>query len=370
MILAKKIRLYPTNTQEKQLWQSVGTARFVYNWVLAKQEENYKQGNRFIQDGALRKELTQLKQTEEYKWLYEVSNNIAKQAVKDACIAYKRFFNKQANKPRFKNKKKSKPSFYNDNIKLKIKEKLVLIEKVGWIKTKEQIPMEGKYTNPRVSFDGKYWYLSVGTERELDKVELTGEAIGIDIGISELAVCSNGLRIPNINKSNKVKKIEKKLKRLQRKVSNKYEKNKEGRKLLKTKNILKLEKQIKLIHRKLKNIRLNHIHQATTKIVKTKPSKIVIENLNVSGMMKNKHLSKVIANQGLYEFRRQLEYKTKIYGIELIVADRFYPSSKLCSSCKTHKADLKLKDRVYKCDCGLVIDRDYNASLNLMKLAI
>lgn len=172
----------------------------------------------------------------------------------------------------------------------------------------------------------------------------------------------------NINKSRTIKKLEKRLKRLQRQVSRKYEMNKQGNKFVKTKNIIKLEHQIKLIHLRLSNIRNNHLHQATNKIVKTKPSRIVIEDLNVSGMMKNRHLSKAIQQQKLYEFRRQLEYKTKKYGIELVLADRWYPSSKTCSGCGAIKSDLKLKDRVFKCDCcGLEIDRDLNASINLSR---
>lgn len=156
MILARKVRLKPTITQEKQLWKSVGTARWAYNWALAKQEENYKQGGKFIADGVLRKELTKLKQTEEYTWLYDMSNNITKQAIKDLCEAYKRFFKGLADKPKFKSRRRSKPSFYNDSGKLKVKKNNVLIEKVGWIKTSERIPTVHTYTNPRVSFDGKY----------------------------------------------------------------------------------------------------------------------------------------------------------------------------------------------------------------------
>ena len=166
MILAKKVRLYPSEIQEQKLWQSVGTARFIYNWTLAKQEENYKNGGKFISDGVLRKEITQLKKNE-LSWLNEVSNNIAKQAVKDACDAYKRFFKGLSDKPRFKTKKRSKKSFYNDNVKLKVKDsKLVNIEKVGWIKTNEQLPIGVKYSNPRISYDNKYWYISVGIEQE------------------------------------------------------------------------------------------------------------------------------------------------------------------------------------------------------------
>ncbi|MDK0906287.1 transposase [Clostridium perfringens] len=367
MILSKKVRLYPSELQEQKLLQSVGTARFIYNWTLARQEENYKNGGKFISDGVLRKELTQLKKSE-LSWLNEVSNNVSKQAVKDACNAYKRFFKGLSDKPRFKSRKNSKKSFYNDNIKLKVKEnRLVNIEKVGWIKTNEQLPIGVKYSNPRISYDNKYWYISVGIEKEEVKEDLTDVSLGIDLGLKDLAICSDGTVFKNINKSNVVSKIEKRLKRLQKQVSRKYEKNKKGKEYVKTKNIIKLEKNIQQIHRRLANIRNNYLHKTTISIVKTKPYRVVIEDLNVKGMMKNKHLSDSIRKQGFYEFKRQLEYKCKFRGIKLVVADRFYPSSKTCSQCGEIKKDLKLKDRVYNCSCGLSIDRDLNASINLSR---
>ena len=366
MILAKKVRLYTNEFQEQKLWQSVGTARFIYNWTLARQEENYKNGGKFISDRVLRKELTVLKKSE-LNWLSEVSNNVAKQAVKDACNAYKRFFKGLSDKPKFKSKRKSKKSFYNDNVKLKVKNGYVNIEKVGWIKIKEQMPIGVRYSNPRISYDNKYWYISVGIEKEEIKEKLTDVSLGIDLGLKDLAICSDGMVYKNINKTYVVRKIEKRLKRLQKQVSRKYEQNKKGKEYVKTKNIIKLEKQIQQLHRRLANIRNNYLHQTTTSIVKTKPYRVVIEDLNVKGMMKNKHLSDYIRKQGLYAFKRQLEYKCKFRGIELVIADRFYPSSKTCSRCGEIKKDLKLKDRVYKCKCGLIIDRDLNASINLSK---
>jgi putative transposase len=202
MILAKKVRLKPTPEQERQLIKSVGTARWAYNWALAKQKENHENGGRFISDNDLRKELTKLKQQDEYAWLYEVSNNVSKQAIKDAHVALKNFFT---------GKRRTKPSFYNDNIKLKVKAKKVLLEKIGWVTINEQVTKDVKYTNPRVSFDGKYWYLAVGIEIELEEVELTDEVLGIDVGIKELAVCSNGMKFKNINKTKAIKKAEKRL---------------------------------------------------------------------------------------------------------------------------------------------------------------
>ncbi len=279
-----------------------------------------------------------------------------------------RFFKKQSGFPKFKSKKKSRPSFYNDNIKLKIKKDKVLLEKIGWVKIKEKIPMNCKYTRPTVSFDGKYWYLSVGIKRQIKNNKLTNEIIGIDVGIKDLAVCSNKMTFKNINKTKKVKKLEKKLRRLQRKVSNKYEKNKKGVSYQKTSNIKKLEKQIRFVHRKLNGIRKNHLHQATSKIVKTKPSKVVMETLNIQGMMKNKHLSKAIQQQNLYEFKRQMKYKCEFNGIEFIEADKWYPSSKTCSECGHVKEKLSLSERTYICkECGCIIDRDFNAAVNLSR---
>ena len=373
MIRAKKVRLRPTKEQEKQLWKSSGTARWIFNWTLKMQEMNHRFGGKFIANNHLRKYITKIKKRPKYAWLNDVSNNIAKQAVKDACDAYKKWFDGRtgksrlkAEKPRLKSRKKTKPAFYNDNIKLKVKAKSVLLEKIGWVKTSEQIPKNTKYFNPRVSFDGKYWYLSVGIEKEKLEQKLTSEILGIDLGIKALATVSNGKVYQNINKTKKVKKIEKRLRRLQRTVSRKYEMKKEGNRFVKTCNIYKLEKKIRYTHRKLANIRHNYVHQTTTEIVKTKPSKIVIETLNVKGMMKNKHLAKSVAQQKIYEFKRQLQYKCEDYGIELVEADRFYPSSKLCHKCGHKKVNLKLSDRIYHCDkCQYTADRDYHASLNL-----
>lgn len=263
-------------------------------------------------------------------------------------------------------------NFLGLKIKTKIKDKKALIEKVGWIKINEQIPSDIKYSNPRITYDNKYWYISVGIEVNKKQENLTDISLGIDLGLKDLAICSNGKVFKNINKTIKVRKLEKRLKQKQRQISRKYEMNKikkEGGvrcQFIKTKNIEKLENTTKLIHRKLANIRNNYLHQVTTSIVKNKPYRIVIEDLNVSGMMKNKHLSDSVRKQCFYKFRQYLTYKTELYGIKLVIADRFYPSSKTCSQYSSIKKDLKLKDRVYRCPhCGAVIDRDYNAALNL-----
>lgn len=197
------------------------------------------------------------------------------------------------------------------------------------------------------------------------KEELTDEGLGIDLGIKDLAVCSDANKYKNINKSQTIKKFEKRKRRLQRSISRKYKQNKKEGKYCKTNNVIKKEKLLLKVNHRLRNIRKDYLHQTTSEIVNRKPKFICIEDLNVSGMMKNRHLSKAVQNQGFFEFRKQLIYKCDSKGIQLIIADRFYPSSKLCSCCGTIKKDLKLSDRVYRCDCGNVIDRDFQASLNL-----
>lgn len=366
MLIVKgyKIRLLPTLEQEMLIRKSIGISRFVYNWCLDKQLKSDK----FISDNELRKELTKLKRTDSYCWLSEVGCNVIKQSAKDLCSAYKRFFNKLSNKPRFK-KKGVRDSFYVNYETMKKTKNGFRCEKIGDIKTSEKLPKligDSHYMNPHIIFDGKYYYITFSMEINIELKENTSNIIGIDLGIKSFAVCSDGTVYKNINKTHKVKKLNKKLRRLQRCVSKKYLKNKTGNKFIKTKNIIKLERKIKLIHRRIKNIRENYIHQITTHLVKTKPSRIVVEDLNIKGMLKNKHLSKAIAEQCFYKFISVLGYKCDWNNIELLKVDRFYPSSKLCSCCGNIKKDLKLKDRTYKCSsCGLVIDRDFNASLNL-----
>ena len=272
--------------------------------------------------------------------------------------------------PKFKSKKKSKPSFYNDTFQIKFTPTHVQLEKIGKIRLseKDRIPQE-KYMNPRLTYDGLKWYLSVAIEIE-DNIKpiLTNESIGIDVGVKDLAILSNGIIYKNINKSKKVKKLEKKLKRLQRKTSRKYEKNKQGNKFIKTKNINKYENKIRKIHKILTNIRTDYIQKTVTEIVRIKPSQIVMETLDIKGMMKNKHLAKFIQQQKLYEFKILIKYKSNKYGITFIEADRWYPSSKTCSECGYIKSKLSLKEREFICeDCGIVIDRDLNAAINLSR---
>ena len=370
MIKSIKIRLSPTKEQEELMFQSVGIARFAYNWGLSKWEEMYKEGIK-PSKAKIRKEFNNsIRKNDDFKWLYNVSGQITAQAFADLEDAYKNFFDGLAQRPKFKNKKKSKKSFYVRYDAIKFSNNRVNIEKIGKVKysSNYKIPKLDKYTNPRCHFDGKYWYLTFGFEHGESQASLNEDlSIGIDLGISHLAIVNHlDKPIENINKSKEVRRLKKKLKRLQRQVSRKYEMNKKGSKFVKTNNIIKLERQIKLVHRRLNNIRNNHIHQATSKIIKLNPYRVVMEGLNVSGMMKNKHLAEKIAEQKFYEFKRQMKYKCEFNKIEFFEADRWYPSSKACSCCKNIKKDLKLSDRTYNCNvCGLVIDRDKNASINL-----
>lgn len=378
MIKSIKVRLNPNNKQLTKLFQYAGCARFAYNWAIAKEQENYKQGNKFLSDNELRKEFTQLKKLQEYKWLNNISSNVTKQAIKDACNTYNRFFKGQCNYPNFKSKKRSTPSFYQDNMKIQFTDTHVKVEKfpmsrkpnkqkLNWIRLceKGRIPTDCKYMNPRFTYDGLYWYVSVGIEVDNNTTLPTNEGIGIDLGVKNLAICSDRNTYENINKTQRVKKLETRKRRLQRSISRRYEKNKKGASYCKTSNIIKREKELLKITKRLTNIRQNHLYQTTSEIIKRKPSFICMEDLNVSGMMKNKYLSKAVQQQKFYEFRRQIEYKSEWNNIPVIIADRFFPSSKLCSCCGNIKKDLKLSDRIYKCECGNIIDRDFQASLNL-----
>ena len=378
MVKAIKVMLIPNNVQKTKLFQYAGASRFAYNWALAREKENYEKGGRFIPDTELRKEFTRLRNSDEYAWLLNVSNNVTKQAIKDACSAYKNFFKGLQRYPRFKAKKKSMPKFYQDNIKIQFRDTHVKFEgfsfsrkankqKLNWVKLAEhgRIPTDAKYRNPRVSFDGLNWWISVCVEFPDCRDRPNHDGIGIDLGIKDLAICSDGNTYKNINKNQTVKKLEKRKRRLQRSVSRKYEHNKKGGSYCKTNNIVKKEKLLLKVNHRLANIRKDYLNQTTSEIVNRKPRFICIEDLNVSGMMKNRHLSKAVQNQGFFEFRKQLEYKCNDSGIQLIVADRFYPSSKLCSCCGNIKKDLRLSDRTYKCECGNVIDRDFQASINL-----
>lgn len=377
--------LRPNHKQKTKLFACAGTARFIYNWTLWYQQTNYDFGYSFMSDVELRRTLTILKQTNpHFKWLNNYSNNIAKQAVKDACMAYQNFFKGIAELPKFKSRRKSKPSFYADPCKIQFTGTHVKLEKLttsrkankqkfNMIKLAEpnRIPINAKYSNPRITFDGLNFWISVGIECEESEENPTNQGIGIDIGIKDLAVCSDKKVYKNINKTAKVRKLKKKKCRLQRRISKKYSENKKGVCYCKTRNIVKSEKKLLKITHRLTDIRHNYLHQTTSEIVSRKPKFIVLEDLNVTGMMKNRHLAKAIQEQCFYEFYRQMEYKCHWHNIGFVTADRYYPSSKLCSCCGYVKKDLKLSERIYICpQCHHTIDRDFQASINLMRYGL
>ena len=395
MYLTKKIRLLPTKEQEVLFWKSVGVARWAYNYFLYESYRVYQEWlednskSKHISEGEVRKYINKVLKKTTHTWLKEVGSNVMKQGVKDSNLALQNFFKHGKGYPKFKSKKRSKPSFYVNYESLSRTSNGFRGEKIGIVKTRESLPKIGKnqkYVNPRISFDGRFWYLSVGYKVKTKQVKLTDNKIGIDVGLKDLATVSNTdnsltKKYRNINKGYRIRLLEKRLKRSQRRLSRKILNNIESyskshvptytRPLSGCKNIQKQKHIIQMLYRKITNIRTNYIHQVTFEIVKNKPSRIVLEDLNIKGMMKNRHLSKSVSDSKLYEFRRQIEYKAELYGIDVVIADRFYSSSKTCSCCGHVKKDLKLSDRTYRCnECGNVIDRDVNASVNLARYQI
>lgn len=373
MIRGFKVKLHPTKNQKILMLKSFGTARWAYNWALNRQKENYEAGGKFLSAVELKKEITKLKKQEEFKWLSEISAKVPAQAVIDLCEAYQSFFKKEAGFPKFKCKRNNKDSFFQREDAFRIKDKKIHLEKIGYVAMAEDIIPVGegvKYYNPRIKYDGIDMWLTVGalfSENQTSKEKT--EPIGIDLGIKKLAVCSNG----DYKKRPSIRKVLKRLKRFQRRASRIYlnmEKNKVSFKE-KSKRLLKLEKQILKTHQKITNMLNDNIHKFTAQLVDKNPTAVVIEDLNVKDMFKNKHLSETLKYSKLGEILRQIKYKCSWKGIKVITADRWYPSSKLCSRCGEKKEKLSLSERVFVCDkCGLHIDRDFNAALNLKKLAM
>lgn len=385
MLKSFKVMLVPNNHQQTRLFQFAGTARFAYNWALRKEIDAYEAGEKFISNFDLRKEFTELRNSAEYPWLITISNNVTKQAIKDCVDAYQRFFNGQSFRPRFKSKHRGDFSFYQDMGKIQITATHVKLEaiatsrrknkqRLNWIRLAEveRIPLGVKYFQPRITFDGLNWWLSVAVEvTEPKSAENCGEPIGIDLGIKTLATCSEGTVYPNINRTSTARRLKKKQRKLQRSISRKYEMNNtKGESYSKTRNIIKSERKLLRIHHRLANIRQNYRHQITSSIIGRKPNPIVLENLNVRGMLKNRHLAKAVQEQGFYEFRRQIEYKAAWTGLRVVIADRYYPSSKTCIVCGHVKKNLRLSERIYHCEnCGNEIDRDLQAAINLKRYA-
>lgn len=392
----RKIRLLPTKEQEELFWKSAGVARWAYNYFLSVNEEKYrewlnngKKGDNFVSEMDVRKYINNVLKKTTHTWLKEVGSNVMKQAVKDANTGLQRFFKKIAGKPKFRNRKRSKISFYVNYESLIKTHNGFRGEKIGYVKTKTplpKLPNGEKYLTPYVTYDGKYWFLSVVYRVKVDDIELTSNSLGIDLGIKELAVVSNqtGSNVKvykNINKSMAMKKLRKRLVREQRKMARKMLSNIAGykvnnrpiwkRNLSECKNFEKQKRKVNCIYRKMTNIRNNYLHQVTTEIVKTKPFQIVMEDLCVRNMVKNKYIAKAITEQSFFDFKKKIKYKSEMYGIKVIEADRWYASSKKCSRCGHIKKDLKLSDRTYICpECGMKIDRDLNAAINLANYKI
>ena len=384
---AYKIEINPTDEQKSKIHQTIGVSRFVYNFYIARNKEIYEKEGKFVSGMDFSKWLNNeyIPNNQDMKWIKEVSSKATKQSIMNGDKAFKDFFKKAKGFPRFKKKKNQDVKAYfpkNNKTDWTIERHRVKIPTLGWVRLKEfgYIPTNSIVKSGTVSQKADRYYVSIlveETDIEISNSNIgmkifnnNNEGIGIDLGIKEFAVCSDGIKFKNINKTSTVKKVEKKLKREQRKLSRKYEslkirnKNiKEGRAT--SQNIQKQIVKVQKLHQRLANIRTDYINKTVSKIVKQKPSYVTIEDLNVKGMMKNKHLSKAIVSQKFFEFKTKLISKCKQNNIELRIVDRFYPSSKTCSNCGKVKKDLKLSDRIYKCDCGFTIDRDLNASINL-----
>lgn len=381
MLRSYKTEIKPTQEQMQKINRTIGVCRYVYNLYLAHNKDVYEKEQKFVSGIDFSKWLNRvyILENPDKVWIKEVSSKSVKQSIMNAEKAFKKFFKHQSGFPKFKKKEKSdvKMYFVKTDAKTIIPcdRHRIKIPTLGWVRIKEKdyIPVtksEKIIKSGAVSYKAGRYYVSVLVEeKEPEKPQLNAFGLGIDLGIKEFAVISSGITKKNINKTEKIRKLEKKLKREQRSFSRKYEgykkrpKNKKGEAT--RQNIQKQTIKVQKLHQRIDNIRTDYINQCVNEIAKTKPSYITIEDLNVSGMMKNRHLSKAVAFQKFYEFRTKLKRKCKENGIELRIADRWFPSSKMCHECGHIKKDLKLSDRIYKCKCGYTADRDYNASLNL-----
>ena len=380
MLKSFKTEINPTLEQIHKINKTIGTCRFVYNFYIAHNKEIYAAERKFISGMDFQKWLnhTYLKENPEYSWIKEVSSKSVKQSIMNADKAFQRFFKQQGAFPRFKKKGKSDVTMYfvrNNPKDCRCERHRLNIPTLGWVRLKEKgyVPTTKQgyvIKSGTISQKAGRYYVSVLIDvPKTEKPQLNDFGLGMDLGIKDFAIISNGITKKNINKTTKLKKLEKQLKREQRCLSRKYEDSKKRNNVMKggttRQNIRKQVLKVQKLHRRIDNIRTDYINKTIAEIVKTKPSYITIEDLNVKGMMKNKHLSKSVASQKFYEFRIKLEAKCRELGIELRIADRWYPSSKLCHECGRIKKDLKLSDRKYICECGYHADRDFNAALNL-----
>ena len=376
-----KTEINPTAEQKHKINKTIGTCRFVYNFYLAHNREIYERENRFVSgyDFSIWLNNDYIPDNPEFSWIKEVSSKSIKQSIMNAQKAFKNFFDKKANFPKWKKKSNSDVKMYfvrNNKTDCQCMRHKINIPTLGWVKLKEKgyIPTSKDghiIKSGTVSCKAGNYYVSVLIEiPENEKPVLNHLGMGIDLGVKDFAVCSNGKVYKNISKSSRIRKLEKKLKREQHRLSRKYESLKKSKNNLKgevtRQNIRKQKLKVQKLYHRLDCIRTDYLNKAVSELVKTKPKWITLEDLNVRGMMKNKHLSKAVAQQKFFEFRTKLTAKCKEYGIELRLVDRFYPSSKLCYKCGCIKSDLKLSDRTYTCsECGYTADRDFNASLNL-----
>ena len=375
MLKSFKTEINPTPEQKNKIKKTIGTCRYVYNFYLSHNRTLYDKGEKFMTGKSFSVWLNNkyIPNNPDKAWIKEVSSKAVKKSIENGCTAFTRFFKHQSAFPKFKKKCKSDVKMYfvkNNPKDCQCERHKIRIPTLGWVRLKEKgyIPTtkDGwKIKSGTVSVKAGRYYVSVLVELpDANTVNNSGEGIGIDLGLKELAIVSNGKTYKNINKSARLRKLEKQLRREQRRLSRKYENLKKGEVTRKS-NIQRSRLKVQKLYHKIDNIRTDYINKTIAEIVKTKPSYITIEDLNVSGMMKNRHLSKAVASQKFYEFRAKLKSKCDDNGIELRIADRWYPSSKICHCCGCIKEDLKLSDRIYRCVCGYVEDRDFNASLNL-----
>ena len=375
MLVSYKTEINPTEEQRCKINQTIGTCRFIYNFYLATQKQRHENGEKFQSATEFSKWMNNeyLPQHPDNSWIKDVSSKSIKQSIENAYTAYQRFFKKQRGFPRYKKKGKSDVKMYfvkTDAKKIIFCERhRIKIPTIGWVRIKEKgyIPTTKSglvIRSGTVSEKAGRYYVSVLVDVPQTKAKVTDNpGIGIDLGIKDLAICSNGNTYGNINKTQVVRRLEKKLKREQRSLARMFKNNKKGEST--QKNIQKQKRKVQKLYHRLDNIRTDYINKTIAEIVKAKPSYIAIEDLNISGMMKNRHLSKAVAEQKLYEFRTKLTNKCHQNNIELRIVSRWFPSSKICNCCGNIKKDLKLSDRIYKCKCGYEEDRDFNASLNL-----
>ena len=380
MLVGFKVRLYPTEEQEVLFKKSCGVARFAYNESLSYSNNRYEDTGSYTSIQQMIEHIQDLKYTNEYSWIREVPEIVTKDAVKNLDKAFRKYFSdiksgrlidKSKGRPRFKKKGKCKESFATraDRFQQLDSRHIKLVGFKSPVRIKPYV-FPSRLYNLRVIFDDKYWYLSFNFEAAEQQFKTSGEVIGVDLGVKELMVTSDGQKVKNINNSRTIKKLERRKKKLQRHISRKYESNKTGKKYNKTRNILKLESKVRLIDRRLKGIRDNYIHEATMNLV-SRAKVLCIEDLNVQGMMKNKYLSKYIQEQEFGKVRQYLTYKCQGYGVKLIVADRFFASTKICNFCGNKKKYMSLSERLYVCDkCGYSMDRDLNAAYNLRDYAL